>query len=115
MKEECQDIGQSHYSTKHPLSCQRVHVNEEFGEQFGRILLYLPAASSQVLQGSGRSLEGVGIGAFGQQGEVGLDNGGVPEHLNSFGGIHRVWKGANTVPLEKRRTRKKKKKERKHT
>lgn len=60
---------------------------------------YLPAAGSQVLQSPSCSLQGVWVGALRQQCEVGLDNGGVPQHLDAFGGLRQIWKGANAIPL----------------
>lgn len=59
----------------------------------------LPAASSQVLQSPGCSLQGVWVGALRQQREVRLHNGGVPQHLDAFRGLRQVRKGANAVPL----------------
>lgn len=66
---------------------------------------YLPTACSQVLQSSCCSLQGVGIGALRQQGEVGLDYCWVPQHLNPFGWIHSVWEGPHAVPLWRKRDR----------
>lgn len=63
----------------------------------------LPAASSQVLQSPGCSLQGVWVGALRQQREVRLHNGGVPQHLDAFRGLRQVRKGANAIPLWNKR------------
>lgn len=60
---------------------------------------YLPTACSQVLQSPGRSFQRVGVRALGQQGEVGLDDRRVPQHLDPFGGVRRVREGTHAVPL----------------
>ena len=63
-------------------------------------MLYLPAAGCQVLQSPRRPLQGVWVGALGQQGEVGLHDGGVPQHLDTFRGVRRVGEGPHAIPLE---------------
>ena len=60
---------------------------------------YLPAAGGQVLEGSGRTLQRVRVGALGQQGEVGLDDGRVPQHLHALGRVRGVGEWSHAVPL----------------
>lgn len=64
---------------------------------------HLPAASSQVLQSPGCSLQGVWVGALRQQRQVRLHNGGVPQHLYAFRGLSQVREGSNAVPLWSKR------------
>lgn len=64
---------------------------------------HLPAASSQVLQSPGCSLQGVWVGALRQQRQVRLHNGGVPQHLDAFRGLRQVRKGSNAIPLWSKR------------
>lgn len=64
---------------------------------------HLPAASSQVLQSPGCSLQGVWVGALRQQRQVRLHNGGVPQHLYAFRGLRQVREGSNAVPLWSKR------------
>ena len=63
-------------------------------------MLYLPAAGGQILQSPRRPLQGVWVGALGQPGEVGLHDGGVPQHLDTFRGVRRVGEGTHAIPLE---------------
>lgn len=60
---------------------------------------YLPAPSGQVLQRPRCALQRVRIRALREQREVGFNDGGVPQHLDPFGGVRGLREGAQAVPL----------------
>ena len=65
---------------------------------------HLPVARGEVLQGAGRPLQGGGVGALGQQGEVGLHHRRVPQHLSPLGGLGEAGDGPHAVPLPAQNT-----------